>query len=263
MRTLAGLILLNCTAAWAGDPIVVSAADPKVGVTANSLASIYGDKLSTETDSAAALPLPTRLGDISVVWVIDSASNAQMASILFVSPTQLNVWIPAGMAAGNARIQFPFTGLPPGAGTAALRNIPVTINKVAPGLFSADGSGSGVAAASAVRVVISTQAQGAVPVVSCTAPGKCTAVPIDVGIDAPVYLSLFGTGIRGASALSNVSVTVGGTTIQPTYAGAQPEVPGLDQVNVPLPLSLRGAGLVDVTVSVDGVTSNAVQIRIQ
>jgi uncharacterized protein (TIGR03437 family) len=46
------------------------------------------------------------------------------------------------------------------------------------------------------------------------------------------------------------------------YAGPQPQFPGLDQVNVPLSLSLRGAGVVNVTVTVDGVTSNPVKIDI-
>ena len=84
-----------------------------------------------------------------------------------------------------------------------------------------------------------------------------------MGVDTPIYLSFFGTGIRSASSLSNVSVQIGTATIQPTYAGPQPQTPGLDQVNIPLPLSLRGAGLVNVTVTVDGVTSNAVQVRVQ
>ena len=47
------------------------------------------------------------------------------------------------------------------------------------------------------------------------------------------------------------------------YAGPQPTWPGLDQVNVPLSLALRGKGLVDVVVTADGAASNAVQINIQ
>jgi len=153
------------------------------------------------------------------------------------------------------------TGLPPGAGAAALRAVPLNIQRVAPGLFSVDRSG--IAAATAVRVVIPTQIQSPVPVFTCDAPETCAAVPIDVGVDAPVYLSLYGTGIRGASSSANVAVTIGSTTIPPTYAGPQMAIPGLDQVNVPLPLSLRGSGLVSVMVTVDGVSSNAVRIRIQ
>jgi uncharacterized protein (TIGR03437 family) len=137
-----------------------------------------------------------------------------------------------------------------------------TVEKVAPALFSADGSGSGVAAATAVRLTLPTQFQGSVPVFQCAAT-SCTAVEIDLGVDTPIYLSLYGTGIRGASALTNVNVTIGSVQVQPTYAGPQMQVPGLDQINVPLPLSVRGIGLAHVTVTVDGVRSNAVQLLIQ
>jgi uncharacterized protein (TIGR03437 family) len=47
------------------------------------------------------------------------------------------------------------------------------------------------------------------------------------------------------------------------YAGPQPTFPGLDQVNIPLQLSLRGAGLVNVVVNVDGQSSNVTQVLIQ
>jgi uncharacterized protein (TIGR03437 family) len=63
--------------------------------------------------------------------------------------------------------------------------------------------------------------------------------------------------------MANVVVTIGTTKIQPIYSGPEGVIPGLDQVNVPLSLNLRGSGLVDVTVTVDGVASNAVQIDIQ
>ncbi len=267
MRTICLFLAASMAiAAWAADsaaPVVVSAASPNVGIAPDSLATIFGDHLATQTDSAKALPWPTSLGDMTVVWIKDSNSKSQMASLLYVSPQQMNIWIPSGTAPGPATISFPVTGLPPGKGTAALRIVPVNIQKVAPGLFSANGTGTGVAAATGIRVVLPTRVQSPVSVFQCAAPGACGAVPIDVGLDAPVYLSLYGTGIRGASSLDNVVVTIGSTKIQPTYAGPQPEVPGLDQVNVPLVLSLRGSGLVNVTVTVDGVTSNAVQLQIQ
>jgi uncharacterized protein (TIGR03437 family) len=250
---------------WAADAetaVVVSAASSTVGVAPDSLATVFGSNISTVTEAATGLPWPTRLGDVSVVYVTDSTPKMQMASIFYVSSTQMNIWIPPGVAPGPATVQFPVTGLGPGIGTAALRTVPVTINKVAPGLFSANGTGSGVAAATAVRIVIPTSIQSPVPVYSCE-PVGCSAIPIDVGIDAPVYLSLYGTGIRGASSLDNVMVTIGDVQIRPTYAGPETQTPGLDQVNVPLLLSLRGKGLVNVTVTVDGVKSNAVQIAIQ
>ena len=58
-------------------------------------------------------------------------------------------------------------------------------------------------------------------------------------------------------------MTIGKVNIAPTYAGPQGQFPGLDQVNVPLQLNLRGAGEVDVTLTIDGVTSNPVKINVQ
>jgi uncharacterized protein (TIGR03437 family) len=95
--------------------------------------------------------------------------------------------------------------------------------------------------------------------------GNCQPVPIDLGVDTPIYLSLYGTGIRGWSTIGtplNTTVNIGGQSFPAAYAGPQPTVPGLDQVNVPLSLNLRGAGLVNVTVTAAGVTSNAGQIYI-
>ena len=260
------IIVVFCASAAAqssNSVAIVSGANPNVGLTADSLASVFGPQISTTTQSAAVAPWPTSLGDIPSVVVRDSAGNTMNAGILFVSPDQMNIWIPAGVAAGPATISFPFTGLPPGQGTAALRVNPVTIQKVAPGLFSANGAGSGVAAASAIRVLAGSQIVTPIPVFSCDAMDNCTATAIALGVDTPIYLSLYGTGIRGASSLQNVSVTIGNVQVQPTYAGPQMATPGLDQLNVGIPLALRGSGLVNVTVTVDGVVSNPVQIRIQ
>lgn len=266
MRILVLLFATLFTAsAWATDPTpltVTSAANPNVGITADSLASIFGGSISTVTMSAPA-PWPTSLGDVSVVLITDSTNKQTMAGILFVSPAQMNIYIPPSVAPGPATIQFPVTGLPIGVGTAALRSVSVNIQKVAPALFSAEGTGAGVAAATAIRVTIPTQIQSPVPVFTCGPSPACTAIPIDPGVDAPVYISLYGTGIRGASSLANVTVNIGNTTVKALYAGPQPGTAGLDQVNFGLPLALHGAGLVNVTVTVDGVTSNAVQLAIQ
>jgi uncharacterized protein (TIGR03437 family) len=257
------LLCLSSTLVWTADAqpfTVVSAASPNIGIAADSLASVFGESISSQTVAAASLPWPTMLGDVSVVIVTDSTNRIQNAGILFVSPSQMNIYIPAGMAPGPATIAFPVTGLPPGAGTAALRVENVNIQKVSPALFSASGTGSGVAAAAAVQVAIPSQIQSPVPVFGCDAVKGCAPVPIALGVDTPVYVSLFGTGIRGAA---SVTVNIAATTVQPSYAGPQGQTPGLDQVNFPLSLGLRGSGLVNVTVTADGVTSNAVQLLIQ
>jgi uncharacterized protein (TIGR03437 family) len=259
-------LLLFCLAAFingvaaAQTLTVVSVASPNVGVAPDSLASVFGSSIATQTAVATSVPWPTMLGDITVVDVTDSTGQISMAGILFVSPSQMNIYIPANVAAGPATVSFPTTGLPPGVGAAALRNVSVNIQKVAPGLLSAAGTGMGVAAATAVQVTLPSPTQHPLTVFQCAQPANCTAVPIALGVDTPIYVSLFGTGIRNAS---SVTLNIGNITLQPSYAGPQGQYPGLDQVNFGLPLNLRGSGLVNVTVTADGVTSNAVQLSIQ
>ena len=89
--------------------------------------------------------------------------------------------------------------------------------------------------------------------------------PRDV-IDGAPFTSLntaSGAGIRGRTSLADVTITIGGVTAPVLYAGRQGSYPGLDQVNVALPMSLHGAGVVDVVLTVNGQTSNTVQIAVQ
>ena len=137
------------------------------------------------------------------------------------------------------------------------------VNTVAPTLFSMNGTGSGVAAALAVAVQAGNpQMQSQVPVFQCGSTG-CVSVPIALGVDRPVYVSFYGTGIRNRSSLGNVTVTISSATAPVQYAGPAPGFEGLDQVNVGLPLTLRSSGEVNVVLTVDGQSSNAVTIQIQ
>ena len=74
-------------------------------------------------------------------------------------------------------------------------------------------------------------------------------MPIALGVDTPIYLSLYGTGIRNHSALANVTCTIGGISVPVQYAGPQLQYAGVDQVNVALTLNLRNIGEADVIVT--------------
>ena len=223
-------------------------------VAASSLASLYGGNLASGDAQALAQPLPAMLGGATVT-VTDSAGVARPAPLIFVSPTQINFQVPDGTAVGVATVGVASGG--------ATQTFQAAVQTVAPALFSMNGAGSGVAAATAIQVQAgNSQSQSAVPVFQCGASG-CVAVPIGLGVDTPVYLTLYGTGIRGRSSLENVTVTIDGVTGQALYAGPTPGFPGLDQINVGLSLNLRGSGVSNVTVTVDGQTSNVVTIDIQ
>ena len=80
----------------------------------------------------------------------------------------------------------------------------------------------------------------------------------------PVILLLVGTGIRGRSAVASVTCTVGGVNVPVSFAGAQGDLVGLDQINVgPLPRALAGRGEVDLVLLVDGKAANTVRVNIK
>jgi uncharacterized protein (TIGR03437 family) len=249
-----GTLLTFCFSSFAlaQNITITSVASPAAGLAPESLAVALGTGLAAQAAQAQSKPWPTTLGTVGI-WITDSASTTRSAGLLYVSSTQLNFQVPAGTAAGPATILINPGGAP--------FVVPVQIQSVAPALFSMNNLG--VAAASAIRVVIPSTMESPVPVFQCaSAPGSCRLVPIALGVDTPIYLSLYGTGIRGRSSLSKVKVTIGTVDIAPLYAGPQPMFPGLDQINIPLPLSLRGAGEVNVTVTVDRVKSNSVKINV-
>jgi large repetitive protein len=137
-------------------------------------------------------------------------------------------------APGQAAVVLP-AGLPDGAATVSIGEWQalVTVARVAPGLFTADSSGKG--------------------------PAAGIAGPIDIGENG-ASIVLYGTGIRhGAKA----TCTVAGQPLEVEYAGAQGEFHGLDQVNVLLPVALRGTGAAILQLKVDGVAANPVMLTMR
>ncbi|MFM8392538.1 MAG: IPT/TIG domain-containing protein, partial [Acidobacteriota bacterium] len=91
-------------------------------------------------------------------------------------------------------------------------------------------------------------------------PGRMIPAPIDAGTESrPAYLVLYGTGLRNAQA-ATIRGLIGGMEIPIEYFGAVGDYAGLDQVNLRLPHTLKGRGLVDVTIVVNGVSSNPITL---
>ncbi len=232
-------------------PRAVSAASGAALVAPEAIASIFGSDLAP-TVQAAGLPLPLSLGGVSLL-LTDSAGFTRPAPIYFVSPEQINFLVPQGAAPGAATLQIQKAGAANRTGSAEIRT-------VAPALFSADATGKGVAAATAIRLVGGVQ--NPVPVFQCAA-GGCAPVPIQILANAPVYLTLYGTGIRNRSSLANVTCRIGDASAPVLYAGAQPVYAGLDQVNVALTFDRPAGGEVDVVLTVDGQPSNPVRVSLR
>jgi len=124
-------------------------------------------------------------------------------------------------------------------------------------------NGQGVAAALALRIRNGVQSYESIARFD-PPRNQFAFVPIDLGPSTDqVFLVLFCTGVRFRSSLSAVSHNIGDVTGSPLFAGAQSEFVGLDQVNILLSRSLIGRGVVNVTLMVNGKTSNTVTVSVK
>jgi uncharacterized protein (TIGR03437 family) len=225
-------------------------------VAAEGIAALFGSGLASSTFSATTSTLPTSLGGVQV-QVKDSAGVTRNAPLFFVSPTQINFQVPAGIGAGSATVSVLLNGSTVGTGA-------VAVAAVAPGLFTANSTGKGVPAAVVLRLKADgTQSYEALSQYD-SSQNAFVATPIDLGASTDqLFLVGFGTGLRNRTALSGVIATVGGTNANVSFAGAQGSYAGLDQVNISIPKSLAGRGSVDVALSVDGNAANTVTINVK
>ncbi len=218
--------------------------------------------LNFADSSQAATPgqaLPTSLAGTSVS-VTDATGTSRLAPLFFVSPTQVNFQIPQGTGPGAAAIAFTNTN-----GAISIGN--VNIVNVAPGLFTVNATGSGLAAALVLRVR-ANGSQVFEPIVQLDSQNQFVPIPIDLGPDLgnatdQVFLVAFGSGFRRFSALGAVTATIDGAPANVTFAGAQSNFVGLDQANVRLSRNLIGRGDVEVGLTVDGLTANSVRINVK
>jgi uncharacterized protein (TIGR03437 family) len=215
----------------------VDAAKFGAGASPDSISALFGTRLASATVSAPATgTLPTALDGTSVYV------NGHTARLFFVSAGQINYVFPPGVAAGPAQIVVVARDGTVSRGT-------VTVTSSSPGIFTRTANGLGAPAA-----VASTD--GAAFTIAMSNPDG-TPVPIDAGN----FVALFGTGFRFASGAMTMSI--GGTPVTPIGFAAQSEFAGLDQANVQIPANFAGRGDVDLTLTVDGKTSNVVKLRIK
>jgi uncharacterized protein (TIGR03437 family) len=218
---------------------------PRLGV--GSFAAAYGTNLASSPMTATA-PYPPSLGGVTVS-ITDSSGATQSAPVEFVSQSQVNYIVPVGTASGIATVTIDSSS-----GSAQ-------IDTIGPGLYSINGTGTGVAAAGAA-LYSADGASTPIPVFQCTM--SCASVPMSVGSSGQeLVVTFYGTGFRNLNSAALSSVSIGGAAAQILYIGAQPQYPGLDQLNVVVPASLAGAGEVPVVLTAGGQTANAVTINIQ
>ncbi|MFN0118928.1 MAG: PQQ-dependent sugar dehydrogenase [Blastocatellia bacterium] len=223
----------------------VSAASYLNRTAAGSIASAYGAGLATGSAAWTSGAQPITLAG-TTLKIRDAAGVERDAPLFYVSPGQINYLIPAQTAPGTATLTVT-------SGAGAVSTGAVIVNAVSPAIFTANASATGRPAAYLLRQL----ADG-------TQRNEALGTAINPGAPTDqLFLILFGTGIRGRSAQSAVSVIIGAEAATAGYSGPQSDFVGLDQVNVRLPRTLAGAGAVNLTMIVDGQKANVVSLNFQ
>jgi len=211
----------------------------------NSIATIFTGGMAAGLQIATNGP---QAGLGGAAAVLRSGTGVETAvPWFFVSPGQGSFLVPGGLAPANMTLKI----------SSGDRKVafPVTITATSPGVFTANGNGQGVPAAVILRVGPDNARSSEFPFVAGAAGFEAAAIRF--GEDR-LFLDFYATGVRGST---NVQVLLGGETITPLYAGAQPQFIGLDQVTIELPRSFAGRGKVEATVVSGGVRSNPVELN--
>lgn len=198
---------------------VVNAADGTQPVAPGGLISVYGQQLSPVNMATQEIPLPTALGE-SCLTV-----NGVALPMLYVSSQQINAQLPINVD-GNATMILHTPG-----GTS--NNFNLVIYDAAPAIFRSGTAGPLTDLATVVRadddqLVTPTNPihPGDTIVIYATGLGR-TQPSVDAGMPAP--------SSPLAGAIIAPTVSLGGATLNVSYAGLVPGEVGVYQINATVP----------------------------
>jgi uncharacterized protein (TIGR03437 family) len=257
--------------------IVTSAASYSPNpIAAGSIVSMFAPEIATGKFTAInppPAPLPVSLGGVSVTFY--SGILQLPISLVAVTPTQVNAIMPNLFAYGGAAS----ITLTTSSGVEFTTDI--SMAWTSPAIFTADESGSGAPAAQFV-LAHADGSQTFLGSVSNCEGNTCTPLPVSLGDETDTaVLELFATGISGVFDYCNPGqpicsvqepvppVIVTAMQSSAPYAVIIQSLPvlyygpqggfgnkdsfyGLDQINVELPHSLTGSGLVNLSVFLPG-----------
>jgi uncharacterized protein (TIGR03437 family) len=222
---------------------IVNAASNQAGAVApGEIVAIYGTGLGPAVPRSLQLSasgtVDTAAGDTKVFF------NGIPAPVLFTSQGQVNVVVPYAVSrVSSVSVQVSCLGV-------LSNSITIPVQASVPALFTANGSGSGQAAAGnqdfSINSTANPAARGSIITLYATGGGQTNPVGSDgkVGV-APL-----------PAPVQNVRVTIGGVDASVQYAGgAQGLVAGVMQVNVVVPPQITPAAAVPIVLSVGGATS--------
>ncbi len=233
-------------------PSVSIAASSATGTSpfaAGQLVSIYGNSLGPPAGSTL------QLGPGGVVTTSNAGTqvlfDGTAAPIIYTSAGQVNAVIPCALAGyTSTQMVVDFMVPEPTGSSEHVLSAPLTVplSPAAPGIFTADGSGKGQAAAlnqdNSFNTPSNPAARGSILTFYATGVGATSPC-----VDGQIYQSDFPT-----IALP-VVVGVGGSEAHVDYAGQAPDlVSGVAQFNIVIPIDAT-TGVVPLTLKVGGIFS--------
>jgi len=170
--------------------------------------------------------------------------------LLYVSPQQINAQVLSDLPDGDYTLQVHSPGQPDVSAN-------FTVARNSPGLFGQSMNSQTYA--------IATHADGTPITPASPAQAGETISLLGTGFGpytTPVIDGFFPPNPPPAL-VDSVSVSAGGQTAAPIWAGAAPGFAGITLTTFQIPAAMTGSGTVQVTVNVNGATSNAVMLPIQ
>lgn len=222
------------------------AADP-APLAPGSIAAVFGANLNDGT-----VVLSSALdGNGKVVTTLGNSSatvNNIPAPMFYSTTGQIGIQIPYEVAGLTATIVVTAKGQ---------TSIPRTFNisPTAPGIFTANQAGTGIAA------VLHTDGVTPVTAQNPARPNEIVIIYVTgLGVLTPPVAT--GALSGGNLAVAAPTVTVDGVAAALDYAGGAPGYAGLNQINLRIPASTRTAANIPLVVSAGGKQSNAATIPV-
>jgi uncharacterized protein (TIGR03437 family) len=239
--------------------VVTNSASFLAGAVApDSLVSLFGSFQTQNGQSFVASGTPgPALGGISVTF-----NGTSSANLYYTSPGQINITVPSDVVDGPSLVQVTNANM-------STRAVMVTVVRAAPGIFTANGSGTGTAFGY-------TTFDGITYFGLLNADGTERPAPVADASGRPNIIAILTTGVGNATAANPndgngvaeaVTALVQGISVPVVFAG-KTTIPGFDQINITIPPSVAqlipATGQLQVTLqfSVGGLPSNIVTFTI-
>jgi uncharacterized protein (TIGR03437 family) len=225
-------------------------------VAPGELVTIFGTNIGPSTPASLTITngsVDTTLSGVTVTV------DGKPAPLIYVSQNQISMQIPYEVTVGTAKAVVVTNGMNPAA------NSTVTIAAAAPGIFSADGWGSGQAAAlnyNAVTTLYSLNSStnaariGDTVILYLTGEGNYNVTPLAGTTNTGYVVPLALNPLPQLNPLP--TVTIGGAAAVVAYAGPLPgSIIGLLQINATVPVGSTTGVAAPVVVTIGGIATQS------